>query len=63
MHHPHFIAIVLGVVAVFVALSIRPLRKAIGLMLIILGTICCFTLIGIIIGIPMIIVGGVLIFM
>lgn len=39
-----------------------PTRKAIGLVTVILGVFACTTLVGAIIGIPMILVGGFLLF-
>ncbi len=50
------------VALVVLALFVKVLRKTIGLLLIILGAIACLTFFGIIIGIPMIIVGGILFF-
>jgi hypothetical protein len=44
------------------AIVVRPIRKTIGLLLVIIGGIICFTFIGMVIGIPMIIVGGLLLF-
>lgn len=44
------------------ALAIKPIRKSAGLLLVIVGTIASFTGIGLIIGIPLILVGGVLLF-
>lgn len=55
-------ALVVGVVVVL-ALFVKALRKTIGLLLIILGTLACLTFFGVVIGIPMIIVGGILLFM
>ena len=48
--------------AIIAAISFRPLRKSIGLCMIIVGTIVSLTGIGIIIGIPMIVLGGVFFF-
>lgn len=45
-----------------VSLFIPFIRKTIGLLLIILGAIVSFTLIGAIFGIPMIVLGGILLF-
>lgn len=53
--------IVLGLLAA-AALTFKPLRKTIGLLLVILGAIACLTFFGLIIGVPMIIVGGILLF-
>jgi hypothetical protein len=44
------------------ALAFKPLRKAIGLLLVIVGAILCLSLIGLILGVPMILVGGLLLF-
>lgn len=56
--------VLIGVVILIVlALSIKALRKAIGLLVVILGALACFTFIGIIIGVPMILVGGILLFL
>jgi len=44
------------------ALLIKPIRKTIGLLLVILGGIACMTVIGLILGIPIIIIGGILLF-
>jgi hypothetical protein len=55
-----FLIIVL--IIFIVSLFIPFLRKTIGLLLIILGTIGSFSLIGAIFGIPMIILGGILLF-
>ena len=53
--------ILLGLLAV-AALTFKPLRKTMGLLLVILGAIACLTFFGLIIGVPMIIVGGILLF-
>lgn len=50
------------IVLAVLALSIRPLRKTLGLLTVILGALACLTGIGMIVGIPMIIVGGLLLF-
>jgi hypothetical protein len=54
--------LIVAVALVILALNVKPLRKAIGLLLVILGTLASLTGIGIIIGIPMILVGGILLF-
>lgn len=54
--------IFLGVLTLL-GLTYKPIRKAIGLLFIILGAIATFTFIGAIVGIPMILIGGVLLFM
>jgi hypothetical protein len=53
--------IIVGVMFVF-AIAVKPIRKAMGLLFVILGFIACLTLIGIVVGIPMILVGGFLLF-
>jgi len=45
-----------------VALTVEPMRKAIGLVLIVLGFLACLTVAGIIIGIPMMLIGGFFVF-
>jgi len=47
---------------VWLALAFKPLRKAIGLLLVIIGAILCLSLIGLILGVPMILAGGLLLF-
>jgi hypothetical protein len=47
---------------VWLALAFKPLRKAIGLLLVIVGAILCLSLIGLILGVPMILAGGLLLF-
>jgi len=48
--------------AFIVALCIKPLRQAFGLLLVIFGFIECLTIIGIIIGVPAILIGGIFLF-
>ena len=55
------ILIIAGIMVVL-SLTVKPLRKSLGLLLVILGAIASLTGIGIIIGIPMIVVGGILLF-
>jgi len=47
---------------VWLALAFKPLRKAIGLLLVIVGAILSLSLIGLILGVPMILAGGLLLF-
>ena len=47
---------------VWLALAFKPLRKAIGLLLVIIGAILSLSLIGLILGVPMILAGGLLLF-
>ncbi len=44
------------------AFLIKPIRKTVGLLLVIIGAIICLTYVGMVIGIPMIFVGGILLF-
>lgn len=57
-----FLTLIIVAGLIFLALVYKPLRKTIGLLLVILGFITCLTFIGIVFGIPMIIVGGLLLF-
>jgi len=52
------IAVALSLLAMFV----NALRKATGLLLVILGILACVTGIGMLVGIPLIFVGGFLLF-
>ena len=54
--------LVIAAILIVLALSVKPLRKTMGLLTVILGVLACLTGIGIIIGIPMILVGGILLF-
>jgi len=54
--------LIIAAVLIILAISVKPLRKTMGLLTVILGFLACLTGIGIIIGIPMIIVGGILLF-
>lgn len=56
------IYVIIGFVLFFLAMAVRPLRKTMGLLIVILGAIACLSGIGIIIGIPMIIIGGLFLF-
>ncbi len=56
------LVLVIVVALIVLALSVKAIRKTIGLLLVILGGVACFTFIGIILGIPMIIVGGLFLF-
>jgi hypothetical protein len=47
---------------VWLALALKPLRKAIGLLLVIIGAILSLSLIGLVLGVPMILAGGLLLF-
>ena len=54
--------IAIAVALVLVAMIVRALRKATGLLLVILGLLACLTGVGLIVGVPLIFVGGVLLF-
>ncbi|MCC6290822.1 hypothetical protein IT398_02050 [Candidatus Nomurabacteria bacterium] len=62
MSGPYIIAITVILAMIALALSFKPMRKTIGLLLIILGGLACMTFIGVVIGIPMIIIGGLMMF-
>jgi len=47
---------------IILALFLRTLRKATGLLLVILGVLSCMTGVGLIVGVPLIFVGGILLF-
>ena len=50
------------IVLIGLAISVKFLRKTIGLLFVILGALACLTFIGLVIGIPAIIIGGILLF-
>ena len=52
----------IGAFLIILPLCWRPSRKAIGLLFIILGSICTLTGVGAIAGIPLILIGGILFF-
>ena len=54
------IIIFLTVCIVIVSIICRPIRKATGLLFIVLGILECLSVIWIIIGIPSILIGGIL---
>lgn len=62
---PITLTTVLCVAALLIALSLmlKVIRKAAGLLLIILGIMACMTGIGLLFGVPLIFVGGILIFL
>lgn len=51
------------VALIILALVVKPIRKTIGLLMVILGGIACFTIVGVVIGIPLIIIGGLFLFL
>ena len=54
--------LLIGLLVIIIALSIKAIRKAAGLLLVILGVLSILTGPGMIIGIPMIFIGGILLF-
>jgi len=56
------LGLLIVIILVVLAISIKVLRKTIGLLLVILGGLACITIIGLVIGVPMIIVGGIFLF-
>jgi len=56
------LVLIVVIALIIVALSFKPLRKTIGLLLVILGGLASITIIGLVIGIPMIIIGGLFLF-
>lgn len=62
MSFDQIIGIVVAIALIGLALYVKALRKTIGLLLVILGAIACLTFVGAVIGIPMILVGGILLF-
>ncbi|MDP3963935.1 MAG: DUF5362 family protein [bacterium] len=56
------ITILVFITLAIAALSYKPIRKTIGLLLVVLGGLACLTVIGLVIGIPMIVVGGLFLF-
>ena len=57
------LTILIIVLVTILALKVKAIRKATGLLLIILGIIFTLSFLGAIIGVPMIFVGGILLFM
>ena len=53
----------LAVGLLLLAMFVNALRKATGLLLVILGILTCMTGIGMIVGVPLIFVGGILLFL
>ena len=53
---------IFGVILLMVAVLFKPLRKTIGLLLVVLGSIACATIFGLVVGIPLILIGGLLLF-
>ena len=55
-------ALIIAGILFLLALTVKPLRKTMGLLIVIFGVISSFTGIGLLIGCPMIIVGGLFLF-
>jgi len=51
-----------SIVLLIVGIAVNPIRKAIGLLLVILGTLECLSVFGIVLGIPSILIGGIMLF-
>ncbi len=54
--------LIYGALLFILALVIRPIRKAVGLLFVVLGILACLSFIGLFVGIPAILVGGILLF-
>ena len=65
MPMPITLTTVLCVAALLIVISLmlKVIRRAAGLLLIILGIMGCMTGIGLVVGIPLIFIGGILIFL
>ena len=50
----------IGLFLIVLAMVIKPVRKAIGLLFVILGVLGCLTLIGLLPGIVAIVIGGIM---
>ncbi len=57
-----WLILLIAIILIVLALSVKFLRKTMGLLLVILGGLACLTIVGLIIGIPMIIIGGIFLF-
>ncbi|MFZ2832219.1 MAG: DUF5362 family protein [Minisyncoccia bacterium] len=62
MNIQNFVGLIIVIGLIIAALSFKPMRKTIGLLLVILGALACMTVVGAIVGIPMIITGGLFLF-
>ena len=57
-----YIALIVGIALFIVAMCIEPVRKAIGLVMVVAGIILMLSVIGFIVGLPMLFMGGLLLF-
>ena len=57
-----WVILLIAIALIVAALTVKALRKTVGLLLVILGGLACLTVIGLAIGIPMIIIGGLFLF-
>ncbi len=57
-----FEIMVLSIIVLLLGIAIRPVRKAMGLVLIVLGILECLSIVGLILGIPSILIGGIFLF-
>lgn len=62
MNTQEVLALGIAIILIVVAFSFKPLRKTMGLLLVILGILASMTVIGLVFGIPMILIGGLLLF-
>ena len=62
MDNQEILFLAVAIILAGLALYFRPIRKTIGLLLVILGAIASMTLVGLMYGIPMIIIGGLFLF-
>lgn len=58
----NLVGLIVIVALIIAALSFKPMRKTTGLLLVILGALACMTVVGVVVGIPMIITGGLFLF-
>ncbi len=56
------LAIIISIVLLVCAIAVKPIRKTVGLLFIILGIVECLSIFLMFIGIPTILVGGLLLF-
>ena len=57
-----YAAVGLSLILVVLAIAIKPIRKTMGLLSVILGIPACLSVVGVVAGVPMIVVGGLMMF-
>ena len=57
-----YIALIIGIALFILAMFVEPIRKAIGLTLVVVGILLMLSVIGFIFGLPMLFLGGLLLF-